>query len=461
MPVNSFDNYPMSWRPSLKRECGPMYIVLAKQLEQDIMSGELLPGTKLPPQRELADFLDINVSTVSRAFKICSQKGLLIGNVGSGTYVAYNMPTNLLNTADRMDRALIELGSMLPETIEQPEIIALLEAMLRESDYGRLFQYSSSFAERYQQAAARLLMRAGCSVLPEKILVASGGQNALAAVFAALFKRGMRIGVDPLVYTGIKGVAQLFGVQLVPVAQVGNEMSETGLRYAVKNDGIRAVYIIPDYHNPTTHTMTAACREMIARVAQELDLLVIEDGMNSLLADADQQSIYQRAPECTIFVLSLSKSINPSLRLAYLAAPERYRATLENALYNINLSQSALLLELAYRLTVSGKLDSLLARRSQGLLVRNQLAESMMAGYELRGDCKSLCRWLVLPRGTTGERFEQMALERGVCVFGSERFAVGKARPVAAVRLAICAPESLQELEKGLAILRKLLEELE
>ena len=74
MPRNSFENYPMSWRPTLKNGTGPLYIRLATQLENDIAHGVLRPGTKLPPQRELADFLDINISTVSRAFKICSRQ---------------------------------------------------------------------------------------------------------------------------------------------------------------------------------------------------------------------------------------------------------------------------------------------------------------------------------------------------------------------------------------------------
>ena len=64
--------------------------MIARQLESDIRNGDLLPGTKLPPQRGLADYLDVNVSTVSRAFGICSRKGLLGGTVGSGAFVAYD-----------------------------------------------------------------------------------------------------------------------------------------------------------------------------------------------------------------------------------------------------------------------------------------------------------------------------------------------------------------------------------
>ena len=59
MPVNSFENYPMSWKPILQRNKKALYLALAEELENDIHAGRLRPGTKLPPQRELADFLDI------------------------------------------------------------------------------------------------------------------------------------------------------------------------------------------------------------------------------------------------------------------------------------------------------------------------------------------------------------------------------------------------------------------
>ena len=70
MPINSFDDYPMTWRPERIHLHPPVYRALAAQLERDILSGRLPPHTKLPPQRELADFLDLNLSTVTRAFRL-------------------------------------------------------------------------------------------------------------------------------------------------------------------------------------------------------------------------------------------------------------------------------------------------------------------------------------------------------------------------------------------------------
>ena len=131
MPYNSFADYPMSWKPVLDRNSRPLYLALARQLADDVMNGILLPGTKLPPQRELADFLDINVSTVSRAFRLCSDKGLLTSVTGSGTFVAYDVRTSLSVVPDQTD-PMIEMGSMMPETLADDEVTCLLRQMMDE-----------------------------------------------------------------------------------------------------------------------------------------------------------------------------------------------------------------------------------------------------------------------------------------------------------------------------------------
>ena len=97
MPVNSFENYPMNWKPDKELLKFPVYISLAELLEQDIMSGRLPANTQLPPQRELADFLDVNLSTITRAFKRCETKGLIYAIIGKGTFVSPNAALPVLD----------------------------------------------------------------------------------------------------------------------------------------------------------------------------------------------------------------------------------------------------------------------------------------------------------------------------------------------------------------------------
>lgn len=456
MPVNSFENYPMSWKPKLVR-CGqPLYLELAEELKQDIEKGTLLPGTKLPPQRELADFLDINVSTVSKAFKLCSEKGLLNSVTGRGTFVAYDVLTDL-SLAPAEQPQMIEMGSMMPETLQEEEISSLLRQMLAEPQRPSLFQYTHGREKWHRQAASLLLQKAGVTAKSQDILLASGGQNALVAVLATYFQAGDRIGVDPLVYPGFKSAAKLLGIRLVPIGQAAGEMSADGLLYAMKNYHIKGLYLTPDFQNPTAHILSIKGRQRIAGLARKYQLLIIEDAITSLLLKAPPVPIKQLAPEQTVYILSMSKTILPALRMAYILPPEGKIEKLQETLNTLNLSQSEILLELASRLIVSGKADTLMALRRPRIVRRNQIVNQMLAGYNVQGNEYSISRWLVLPWGMTGSRFEALAAAKGVHVLGAEHFAVGTQPPQAGVRLAIGSPQSEAELAEGLRRLKEIL----
>ena len=209
MPINSFENYPMSWKPVLGPDKHPLYLYLAAQLEKDIKEGVLLPGTKLPPQRELADFLDINVSTITRAFKLCTQKGLLNGTIGRGTFVAYNA-LECFKMLPQSDKNLIEMGSMAPACIAYKELYDVMQALLMEPNFGQLLHYGLDQGAIWQkEAAVKFIAKMGYITTEDKVLPAAGGQNAIAAILAGVFRAGDSIGVDPLTYPGIKSVASM------------------------------------------------------------------------------------------------------------------------------------------------------------------------------------------------------------------------------------------------------------
>lgn len=455
MPVNSFETYPMSWKPAWSKE-RPLYQSLAKRLEDDIRSGALLPGTKLPPQRELADFLDINVSTVSQAFRICSDKGLLTSVIGSGTFVAYDAMTNLSLAPDGTE-PLIELASMMPETIAVDGVVASLQAMLTEEKAPAFFQYGSGCAAWRRLAALDLLRRAG-AVGKEGAVAANGGQNAIVASLLALCRPGDRLGVDPLVYSGLKQAARLLGVRLVPVAQEQGEMSADGIRYAVQNHQIKGLYVVPDFQNPTAHVMSERGRRTIARAAEDEGLFIIEDGVARLMAADPLPTIQSLAPERTFFILSLSKVLLPTLRMAYILCPSVYADALQDIVQSLHLSQSELLAELTARLLVSGAAEALIAARREGATRRNAIAEEMLKGYTLLGNSECLSRWLVLPEGLTGTQAEAKARRRGVAVYGDAHFAVGPANRQHGLRLAVTAPADDDELAEGLRRLKAMLD---
>lgn len=455
--LKSFDDYPMSWRPSLEGHAGPAYRALADLLEADIGSGVLRPGTRLPPQRELADFLGINVSTVSRAFKLCSKKGLLCGAVGNGTYVASDAVADPVMLREH-DGSAIDLSAIVPSVACNEPVRAAAERLLKAPDAAKLFDYGVPDGTlRQRVAGVTWFERCGLKTSPDQVLLSLAGQNALAAVMGALFEPGDRVGVDELTYPGFKIAAKLFGIQLVVVRGDGCQMSAEGIRYAVANEGIKGIYVVPDFHNPTGRTLSYEARATIAHAATSENIWVIEDLINTLLDPAPLVPLAQLAPEATIAIGSLSKTVAPGVRCAFVHAPQSVRAALSSSLYALNVAPPPLLAALATTLVEEGTAWEVIEMRQRQLAERNRMVDELLAPWVMVARPTSPLRYVRLPGHFTGRGFEICAEQAGVLVCGSERFAVGSVMPDPAVRLAITTPPTDDALREGLERLAHLL----
>lgn len=66
----------------------PLYRLISDAIYRAIVSGELGVGDRLPPGRELAASLDVNLETVQRAYRLLADEGIVTSRVGRGTRVA-------------------------------------------------------------------------------------------------------------------------------------------------------------------------------------------------------------------------------------------------------------------------------------------------------------------------------------------------------------------------------------
>src|SRR6201998_3330227 len=78
----------MDWVPTLSEWQGPMFLRIVDALAADIASGRLNRGERLPTHRALATALDIDLTTVTRAYGEARRRGLLDARVGQGTFVS-------------------------------------------------------------------------------------------------------------------------------------------------------------------------------------------------------------------------------------------------------------------------------------------------------------------------------------------------------------------------------------
>ena len=464
MSINSFENYPLSWKPNLdkKGEKASLSTALAELLERDILEGRLLPGTKLPPQRELADFLEIGLSTVTRAFRICRQRGLVCSAVGSGTFVAPDAIENNVLISSEGERKLIDLGSSTSALNLNELLTDSFKRLVAEPGLGKLLRYDvpgGSWISR--QAGSKWMQLSGYRSVSERIVVASGAQNALAACVIGLFRPGDRLAVRSLTYQGIRNIARLLRLQLIPLPE-NIELDAQVLISFFQREKIKGAYLMPDYHNPTARVMPLEERRYFAEAARRCEVIIMEDGSNTMLMRHPMPPIASFAPDQTIYIAGLSKALAPGLRGAFVDCPPSLRSRLVETLYAINVTPSPLLIHLIDRLVISGKALVLVEERKKDLKLRNALINRIFkdAPCILEGDEGSPVRWLRLPFKTSGRSFEAMARAMEVQVYGSERFAVGKKIPEAAVRISVAAPVTMQQLEMALLRLKGLLQQL-
>ena len=451
MPVNSFENYPKSWKPNRGKLERPYYLAIANMLEQDIADGNLSANTKLPPQRELADFLDLNLSTITKAYKICELKGLLYAVTGSGTFVSPGIFSK--DTFVEKSSQFIEMGMIKPFYKTNKLILDVTKSIIEKAEAVKLLEYSNPLGtDRQLHAAAQWLRKYRINVSVKNTMIVAGAQNALSVILISLFKAGDRIAVDEFTYTNFKGLANLLHIQLITVEADRYGMKPEALISTCKNSDVRGIYLMPTCSNPTSIFMPPSRRTELANIIRQYDLLLIEDDIYSFLAPENAEPFFSMLPEHTIHICSLSKSLCAGLRVAFMAFHEQYREMLVSGMLNINLKTVSLNAEIIAELIESGIAETIVQNKISLAQIRNQIYKNF---FPIDDDnIARFFHWVKLPDNLRSEEAEILALQRGIHILGSHRFEMGSHNQAAYVRLSIASPDSEADLSYALETLK-------
>lgn len=458
MPFNSFENYPMSWRPKINKTKTPLYLAIYNTLEKDIKNGILLPGDKLPPQRELADFLDVNLSTITRAFKLCEAKGLISGSIGKGTYISSDISANLpmLHEDDENESKFIDLGASHPLYSQNKYIAQILKKLPSKINVENLLRYCDISGTPTQKESGRLwLEKLGVHTNVRNILLTAGLQNSLAIILCSLFSFGDKIATNSVIYPGFKNIANMLGIRLIPVPYKNQVMDLKYLEYVCKSENLKGIYIMPDMHNPTTLTMGKDERKGISNIIQKYSLIGIEDGTYTFLNDIYQVPLYELASDNVIHISTISNSLSAGLRISYMITPNKYRERLLEGIRNINVMSSPLEAEIVSQLIQTGLADTIVNDKLREIKKRNIITQERLNGCQLWGNESCQFRWLLLPNNINSHELELRLLKKNIKVFCSDRFLVGNATYDQAIRLAICSPNTEKELIIALDIIKQ------
>lgn len=190
------------------------YRIVADEISADVEAGRLRPGDRLPPQRRFARERGIANSTAARVYGELVRRGVVVGEVGRGTFVRAGRPP--LETAlAEPGGATVDLELNFAVLPEQSALVGkALEPLLRDDVLTAALRPGSvSGSKQARDAVAGLLARDGWT--PE-ILFAGSGRQAIAAAIAAFVPMGERLAVEAITYPVVKALAGRLGVQLCP-----------------------------------------------------------------------------------------------------------------------------------------------------------------------------------------------------------------------------------------------------
>ncbi len=450
------------WRPDLSDHHGPRYQALADAIGLAINDGELLPGEKLPPQRDLAFHLGMTLGTITRAYGLAERRGLVRGEVGRGTFVrGERLTRHFHNPVVDGDDDFIKLTVNSQPDLTGQHLLAetLIKLASGNLPIGDLLAYTPRIGlADHRRAAAAWASRTGGDFSAETTLITGGAHQAIVTAVAGLARPGDTLLTETLVYSGMKHVGARLGVKFQGVAIDEEGLLPDALEAACRKTDAKVLLANPTAHNPTTATMSEDRRRKIARIVERHDLILVEDDVYGQLLEDRALPIAALIPKRTVYITNASKMVAPNLRFGSLSAPEGLHNRLADAQADLFLVCPALMAAVFTQWFDDGTADELVVRQRKETAARQQIAADYFEGFAYRGHTHCFHLWLELPEVWRSSSFVEALRLRGVGVDPAFIFAVDPADGSAAVRISLSAARNRERLRRALDIVRSTLE---
>ncbi|MFN8224806.1 MAG: PLP-dependent aminotransferase family protein [Gaiellales bacterium] len=298
-------------------------------IRRAIQEGRLPGGATLPPTRVLAAELGISRSAVVAAYGNLVDAGYLEARQGSGTRVrteAAGTPSSPVPEGSipaEPVRVVIDLngGQPAPDLFPRMQWLRHYRAALAETPDRELDYPALGGAARLRRALHGYLGRVrGVATTPERLVVVSGVTQGVTLACRALRRAGARrVAVEDPCFAAHRIAIGIAGLEAVPVAVDGGGPSLAELERA----GADALLVAPAHSYPLGAVVGDERRRALITWARRHGTVILED-------DYDAEFRYDRvpvgalqglAPDSVVYLGSASKTVNPALRLGWLAAP--------------------------------------------------------------------------------------------------------------------------------------------
>ncbi|MDB6453104.1 aminotransferase-like domain-containing protein [Falsirhodobacter sp. 20TX0035] len=453
-----------NWRPDLTQYPGPKYLALSRALRDAVRDGVLTAGAQLPTVRDLAWKLEITPGTVSRAYQLATQEGLLAATVGRGTFVAATTPQLGPTQPLFVESALIAQGVVdlrspsLPHLGQAGAIRAAFHALADriEDDY---VDYPTQVAETdLRQAVVQWVAdRRMGPVEEEDVALTHGGQAAINLIMNCCL-RGDRpvVLAEDLAYPGFRHAARLSRAETVGVELDQHGLRPDALEAACRRHKAQILCVTTEAQNPTAARMPEHRRSEIALIARAYDLQVIEDDCYSV-SESAYPMIRAHVPERTWYVGSWSKSVSAALRFGYVICPRGMGTAGRMTAQHVSFAMPRPISELALELLQNGTAHTLRQRSQAEFAERLDLMVRALDGQDIAWQPGLPFVWLRLPAGWRASTFARMAQAAGILVRSADEYALVHGHAPNAVRLAVAGAVPRERFEQAMHQIRDLL----
>ncbi|WP_174802744.1 PLP-dependent aminotransferase family protein [Martelella limonii] len=448
------------WRPNPRLIKRPAYLSIAEQIAAAVRNGLLIDGMRLPPQREMAADLKVSVQTVSRAYEELARRGMVVGEVGRGSYIKAERMAPERPYLTEGGSGIIDLSILKPVC----ESRSLAKFRTAFAELGATMPPELAFSmmpnalfKRYRMAGVNWLAACGVKAMPHGITVTNGSSDAMTAAFMSVVPAGGALAVEALTHPMVRPLAGYLGIALEGVELDDEGILPASLEAAAARKRLRAIFLQPSGAGPQALVMSAPRRRAIAAIARRLDLAIIENDVLGPLVENRPPPVAAFAPERTLYMTDLSKNTIPGLRCGFLAAPDRFAGAVANRYLAANWVATPVMAEIASRWIVDGTAIELVNWQRQALKRRRAIAEKALAGLTLKMTPGALHVWIPLPEGMSETMVVERARSRGVSVAAGTTFHIGRQAAAPAIRVALAASSEL-ELASSLALVAALLQ---
>jgi DNA-binding transcriptional MocR family regulator len=436
-----------------------LYERVAGRIAQLIDRGTLRPGERIPSVRGLSRQLKVSVTTVTEAYRLLEERGIITARPQSGYYVQpryagagmepeiprqVGAPTRvnvgdllMMLLRDARRPRLVQLGAALPN----PELLPLhklTRSLLAVARHQMADSNAYDFppgCESLRFQIARRALSAGCALSPDQIVTTSGCQEAINLCLRAICRPGDTVAIETPTYYGILQALETQGLRALEIPTHPRDgIRLDALRVAIAEHPVRACIVVSNFSNPLGSQIPDDKKRELVQLLSEHEIPLIEDDLYGDLCFSWERPKVAKAfdqKELVLLCSSFSKTITPGYRVGWVA-PGRFKAELERLKYVSNLATATLPQLVIADFLRNGGYDYHLrkARRAyarQITLMAQEVLRAFPRGTRVSNPSGGYVLWVELPGDLDSLRLYERALQSGITLAPGPLFSAQQA----------------------------------